>query len=108
MSFFCPSLTESEVLPTTTPSQMTRLPKKPSSRWEWLQRTETIILFHRWTFMSSPNIEGVKHSLVSEILGQSNLCLPDLEKFWNREVHEMAASYPEKTEPWRLAGVDTW
>lgn len=40
----------------------------------------------------------MKHSLVSEILGQSNIYLPDLEKFWDTEVPEVAGSYLEKAE----------
>lgn len=96
-----------KVLPATSPSQVTRLPKKHSFSWDWLQETETTILFHNWTFVRSPDTEGVKHSLVSEIPGQRSLCLPDLGTFWDREVHEVAASYLEKTESWRLVGVDT-
>ena len=94
VSFSFHLLIEREVLPTTTPRQETKLPKKHSLRWNWLQRTETIILLHNWTFVSFPDTEGVKQSLGSEILGQSNLHLPDLEKFReDREVHEMAHSF---------------
>lgn len=61
-------------------------------------KKHTFLLFQNWTIVSSCETKGVKHSLVSEILGQSNIYLPDLEKFWDTEVPEVAGSYLEKAE----------
>ena len=56
----------------------------------------TILLFQNQTIVNFCGTKGVKHSLL--LLGQGNINLPDLERFWDRKVHEEAASYLEKVE----------
>ena len=56
----------------------------------------TILLFQNQTILDSCGTKGVKHSLL--LLGQGNIYLPDLERFWGRKVNEVAASYLEKVE----------
>ena len=73
-----------------------------------MQEIETTILFHKWNIVSSHDTKGLKHSFMSEILAQSDRCVSDLEEFWGRATHEVAASHLEKPEAWGLAKGDIW